>query len=308
MDRLSEMEAFVRVVELGGFTDAARKMNVSKSAVSKHVAALEARLGARLLTRTTRRVSPTEIGLAYFDRACRVLADATEADSMASAMQGAPRGELRISGPLSFGVRHLAPAVAAFLHDYPEVSARVTLDDRFVELVSEGYDVAIRVGALPDSTLMAKKLTDSAMTLIAAPAYLKARGAPRTVEDLAEHDLLHYSNLSSGNVWKLKGPGGAERQVRASGRMTFNNGDALLCAAEQGLGVALSPAFISAPSVKAGRVVEILSEARPEPVGVWAVHPAGRFLQPKLRVFIDFLATRFRGAGPDWETPVPAGA
>ncbi len=300
MDRLSEMEAFVRVVELGGFTDAARKMNVSKSAVSKHVAALEARLGARLLNRTTRRVSPTEIGLAYFDRASRVLADAVEADAMASAMQATPQGELRVSGPLSFGLRHLAPAVADFLHEFPEVSARVTLDDRFVELVSEGYDMAVRVGALPDSSLMAKKLTDSAMMLVAAPAYLQARGAPKSVEALAEHDLLHYSNLSSGNVWKLTGPGGAERQVRATGRLTFNNGDALLCAAEHGLGIALSPAFICAEAVRAGRVVELLPEARPAPVGVWAVHPAGRFLQPKLRVFIDFLAERFRGCGPEW--------
>jgi DNA-binding transcriptional LysR family regulator len=300
MDRLSEMEAFVRVVELGGFTDAARKMNVSKSAVSKHVAALEARLGARLLNRTTRRVSPTEIGLAYFDRASRVLADAMEADAMASAMQATPQGELRVSGPLSFGLRHLAPAVAAFLHEFPEVSARVTLDDRFVELVSEGYDMAVRVGTLPDSSLMAKKLTESAMMLVAAPSYLEARGAPRSVEALAEHDLLHYSNLSSGNVWKLTGPGGAERQVRATGRLTFNNGDALLCAAEHGLGIALSPAFICAEAVRAGRVVEVLPEARAAPVGVWAVHPSGRFLQPKLRVFIDFLAERFKGRGPDW--------
>ena len=300
MDRLSEMEAFVRVVELGGFTDAARKMNVSKSAISKHVAALEARLGARLLNRTTRRVSPTEIGLAYFDRASRVLADAMEADAMAGAMQATPRGELRISGPLSFGVRHLAPAVADFLHAYPDVSARVTFDDRFVELVSEGYDAAIRIGSLPDSSLMAKKLTDSAMTLIASPEYLTRRGAPKSVEALADHDLLHYSNLSSGNLWKLSGPGGAERQIRATGRLTFNNGDALLCAAERGLGIALSPAFISAGSVREGRVVEVLPEARPQPVGVWAVHPAGRFLQPKLRVFIDFLVERFKGSGPDW--------
>ena len=300
MDRLTEMEAFVRVVELGGFTEAAKKMGVSKSAISKHVAALEARLGARLLNRTTRRVNPTEIGLAYYDRASRVLSDAVEADAMASSMQASPKGELRVSGPLSFGVRHLAPAVAAFLNEYPEVSARVTLDDRFVELVAEGYDLAIRVGALPDSSLMAKKLGESAMTLIAAPRYLERRGLPATVDALAEHDLLHYSNLSSGNVWKLRGAHGEEKQLRATGRLTFNNGDALLRAAEDGLGVALSPAFISAEALRAGHVVEILQDARPEPVGVWAVYPSGRFLQPKLRVFIDFLAERFKGAGPDW--------
>ena len=300
MDRLTEMEAFVRVVELGGFTEAAKKMGVSKSAISKHVAALEARLGARLLNRTTRRVNPTEIGLAYYDRASRVLSDAVEADAMASSMQASPKGELRVSGPLSFGVRHLAPAVAAFLNEYPEVSARVTLDDRFVELVAEGYDLAIRVGALPDSSLMAKKLGESAMTLIAAPRYLERRGWPATVDALAEHDLLHYSNLSSGNVWKLRGAHGEEKQLRATGRLTFNNGDALLRAAEDGLGVALSPAFISAEALRAGQVVESRPDARPAAVGVWAVYPSGRFLQPKLRVFIDFLAERFKGAGPDW--------
>ena len=300
MDRLSEMEAFIRVVELGGFTDAAKKMGVSKSAVSKHVAALEARLGARLLNRTTRRVSPTEIGLAYYDRASRVISDALEADAMASSMQATPKGELRVSAPLSFGLRHLGPAVSAFLNEYPEVSARVTLDDRFVELVAEGYDVAIRVGALPDSSLMAKKLGESAMLLIASPRYLARRGAPQTVEDLAAHELLHYSNLSSGNVWKLSGPHGEERQVRAMGRLTLNNGDALLRAAEDGLGVVLSPAFICADALRAGRVVEVVPKARPAPVGIWAVYPSGRFLQPKLRAFIDFLAERFRGSGPEW--------
>ena len=300
MDRLTEMEAFIRVVELGGFTDAARKMGVSKSAISKHVAALEARLGARLLNRTTRRVSPTEIGLAYYDRASRVISDATEADAMASSMQATPKGELRVSGPLSFGTRHLAPAVAAFLNEFPEVSARVTLDDRFVELVAEGFDLAIRIGALPDSSLMAKKLGESAMLLIASPDYLGRMGTPQTVEDLAEHDLLHYSNLSSGNVWKLSGAHGDERQVRATGRLTLNNGDALLRAAEDGLGIVLSPAFICADALRAERVREVVPKARPAPVGIWAVYPSGRFLQPKLRVFIDFLAERFKGLGPDW--------
>ena len=300
MDRLTEMEAFIRVVELGGFTDAARKMGVSKSAVSKHVAALEARLGARLLNRTTRRVSPTEIGLAYYDRATRVISDAVEADAMASSMQATPKGELRVSGPLSFGVRHLAPAVGAFLTEYPEVSARVSLDDRFVELVAEGYDLAIRIGALPDSSLMAKKLAESAMLLIASPDYLARNGAPETVEALADHQLLHYSNLSSGNAWKLRGPNGEERQVRATGRLTLNNGDALLSAAEEGLGVVLSPAFICSEALRAGRAVEVCPRCRPEPIGIWAVYPSGRFLQPKLRVFIDFLSERFRGMGPDW--------
>lgn len=300
MDRLSEMEAFVQVVDLGGFTDAAKKLGLSKSAVSKHVSALEARLGARLLNRTTRRVSPTEIGLAYYDRAARVLSEAAEADAMAALMQGAPRGELRISAPLSFGNRHLAPAVAAFLNAYPEVSARVELDDRFVELVAEGFDLAIRIGALPDSSLKARKLTETHLFLVASPAYLARRGAPRTLEELAGHNLLHYSNLASGSGWRLRGAAGEERTVRAVGRLTVNNGDALLRAAADGLGVAMTPAFIGADALRGGEVVEVLPEARPDPLGIWAIYPAGRFPQPKLRVFIDFLVERFRGAGPAW--------
>lgn len=300
MDRLAEMEAFVRVVDLGGFTDAARKLGVSKSAVSKHVSALEARLGARLLNRTTRRVSPTEIGLAYYDRVARVLSDAAEADAMAASMQGAPRGELRLSAPLSFGLMHLAPALSDFLSAFPEVSARMSLDDRFVELVAEGFDMAVRVGTLPDSSLMAKKLAETELQLVAAPGYLAARGVPRSVDDLASHDLLHYAHLASGAAWRLRGPHGEERQVRAVGRLTVNNGDALLQAAAQGLGIALSPAFISAPALAAGAVVEVLPEARPEPLGIWAIHPAGRFPQPKLRVFVDFLVDRFRGVGGLW--------
>ncbi len=300
MDRLTEMEAFVRVVDLGGFTDAATKLGVSKSAVSKHVSALEARLGARLLNRTTRRVSPTEIGLAYYDRASRVLAEAAEADAMAASMQGAPRGELRISAPLSFGLRHLAPAVSEFLNAYPEVSARVSLDDRFVELVAEGFDMAVRIGVLPDSSLMARKLAETAMVLVASPDYVARRGAPRSAEEVAEHDLLHYANLASGAVWRLRGQNGEERLVRVQGRLTVNNGDALLTAALDGLGIALSPAFIAAPALREGRVVEVAATARPAPLGIWAVYPSGRFPQPKLRVFIDFLTEKFRAAGPDW--------
>jgi DNA-binding transcriptional LysR family regulator len=290
MDRLTEIEAFVRVVDLGGFTDAARKMGVSKSAVSKHVAALEDRLGARLLNRTTRRVNPTEIGLAYYDRAIRVLSEATEADEMVTAMQETPRGELRISAPTSFGIRSLAPAVADFLRKYEDISVHMVFDDRFVELVAEGYDLAIRIGDLPDSSLRARKLADTQVKLVASPAYLEAHGEPVTLAELSEHNLLHYSNLSSGNFWRLVSPSGLERQVRAVGRLTVNNGDALLSASEMGLGIAFLPDFIIDASLAEGRLVEIMDHARRPPLGIFAVYPQGRYTQPKLRAFIDFLA------------------
>lgn len=294
MDRLSEMEAFVRVVDLGGFTEAARKIGLSKSAVSKHVASLEERLGARLLNRTTRRVSPTEIGLAFYDRAIRVLAEAAEADAMVSSMQDAPRGELRVSAPVSFGIRTLSPAVAGFLKEYPDISVHMVLDDRFVELVAEGFDLAIRIGELPDSSLRARKLTDAQLHLVASPEYLDARGAPEGVQALADHNLLHYSNLSSGNYWRLNGSNGSERHVRAVGRLTINNGDALRQAAVDGLGVAFLPDFILGDALETGELVEILPESRRAPLGVYAVYPQGRFPQPKLRAFIDYLVEAFR--------------
>lgn len=289
MDRLSEMEAFVRVVDLGGFTDAARKMGLSKSAVSKHVASLEDRLGARLLNRTTRRVSPTEIGLAFYDRAIRVLAEAEEADAMVSTMQDTPRGELRISAPFSFGIRALAPAISDFLKKYPDISVHMVLDDRFVELVAEGFDLAIRIGDLPDSSMRARKLADAQALVVASPAYLEANGTPTSVQDLASHNLLHYSNLSSGNVWRLSGPGGQERQVRAVGRLTINNGDALRQAALDGLGIAFLPDFIVDDAITTGQLVELVPESRRPPLGVYAVYPQGRFPQPKLRAFIDHM-------------------
>ena len=294
------MEAFTRVVELGGFTEAARKLGVSKSAISKHVAALETRLGARLLNRTTRRVSPTEIGLAYYDKAQAVLSAVGEADEMASAMQDAPTGELKITAPLSFGLRYVAPALASFLAEYQGVSARLEFEDRRVELVSGGFDLAIRIGELPDSSLKARKLAETDLNLVASPAYLKRRGTPKTLEDLSDHELLHYSILSSGNFWRLNAPNGDERAVRVGGRLSVNNGDALAQAARDGIGISLSPNFICADDLKSGALIEVMAERRPKPIGIYAVYPSGRFPQPKLRVFIDHLAEVLKGRGPQW--------
>lgn len=299
MDRLSEMEAFVCVVDQGGFTDAARKLGMSKSAISKHVSALETRLGARLLNRTTRRVSPTEIGLAYYDRASMVLSGAAEADEMVNAMQSAPRGALRVSVPVSFGISQVSGLVGEFLLDYPEISLNLVLDDRFVELVAEGFDMAIRIGRLSDSSLRARKLGESRVVIVAAPSYLETHGTPDRLEDLGNHMLLHYSNLSTGNFWSLRGRNGEERQIRVGGRLTANNGESLRKAAESGLGIALLPTFILGDAIKRGDLVELLPGSDAENLGIYAVYPPGRYIQPKLRAFIDFLADRFRGTGPD---------
>lgn len=299
MDRLTEMEAFVHVVDHGGFTDAARKMGLSKSAVSKHVSALEARLAVRLLNRTTRRVSPTEVGLAYYDRARSVLTEAAEADSMVTAMQSTPKGSLRLSAPINFGVRQVSPAVAAFLRAYPQVDINMALDDRYVELLAEGFDLAIRIGTLADSSLKAKKLAEARSVIVASPAYVAEAGAPRSIDDLNEHRLLHYSQLSTGNFWRLHTASGEERQVRVGGQLTVNNGEALMKAAEAGLGIAQVPSFMLADALTTGRLVELLPDRARETLGIHAVYPQGRFPQPKLRAFIDFLGEHFRGVGPD---------
>ena len=241
MDRLSEMEAFVNVVDHGGFTGAANRLGVSKSAISKNVAALENRLGARLLNRTTRRVSPTEIGLNYYDRAKKVLGDASAADEMVTAMQSTPRGELKISMPVSFGQRYMTHAISRFLSQHPDVSIDTRLNDSFVDLIADGYDLAVRIGALPDSSLRARKIAETSPMIVASPIYLKEHGTPRTIDDLSGHMLLHYSVLASGNYWKLISKSGEERLIRSGGRLTANNGDVLKDAAVNGLGISALP-------------------------------------------------------------------
>ena len=285
MDRLTEMEAFATVVDQGGFTDAAKKMGISKSAVSKHVSSLEARLGARLLNRTTRRVSPTEIGLAYYDRARRVLNDAGEADALVTSMQSAPSGLLRISVATDFGVNHLSPALSGFLEEFPDITVNMVLNNRYVELISEGFDMAVRIGELEDSS----------------PGYFEKYGRPEKIDDLNDHKLLHYSNQSSGNMWKLTSPSGEKRQVRTAGWLSVNDGQSLLNAAVSGLGIAYLPSFLYADAMEKGLVEDAIPDLPLETQGIYAVYPPGRFTQPKVRAFIDFLVHAFADKGPiDW--------
>ncbi len=299
MDRLTEMEAFATVVDQGGFTDAARKMGISKSAVSKHVSSLEARLGARLLNRTTRRVSPTEIGLAYYDRARRVLNDAGEADALVTSMQSAPSGLLRISVATDFGVNHLSPILGEFLQEFPDITVNMVLNNRYAELISEGFDMAIRVGDLDDSTLRARKLSETSKRMVGSPEYFEKYGHPEKIDDLNDHQLLHYSNQSNGAVWKIKAPSGELRQVRTAGWLSVNDGQSLLNAAVSGLGIAYLPNYLYADAMRDGLVEEAIPKLPTETQGIYAVYPPGRFTQPKVRAFIDFLAHAFADKGPD---------
>ena len=299
MDRLTEMKAFITVVDQGGFTDAARRMGVSKSAVSKSVSALEERLGVRLLDRTTRRVNPTEIGLAYYDRARRVVSDAGEADALVSAMQSDPSGLLRISAATDFGVTHLSPILGTFLEAYPDITISMVLDNRYVELISEGFDMAVRIGDLENSTLRARKLCQTTRRMVASPAYLDKHGRPERIDDLNAHRLLHHGPDAGCAVWKLTAPSGEPRQVRTAGGLSINDGRSLLNAAISGVGIACLPSFLTADAMAEGRVEDVLPDLPVETLCIHAVYPPGRFIQPKVRAFIDFLADRFGGADPE---------
>ncbi len=299
MDRLTEMEAFAMVVDQGGFTDAAKKMGMSKSAISKHVSSLEARLGARLLNRTTRRVSPTEIGLAYYDRARRVLNDAGEADALVSSMQSEPSGILRVSVATDFGVNHLSPILGDFMSEFPDITVNMALNNRYVEMISEGFDMAVRIGELEDSTLRARKITETSKRMIASPEYFAKYGRPEKIDDLNDHRLLHYSNQANSAVWKITAPSGEKRHIRTAGSLTVNDGQSLLNACIGGLGIAYLPSFLYADALKSGLVEEAIPDLPVEKQGIYAVYPPGRFTQPKVRAFIDFLVHQLADKGPD---------
>ncbi|RUQ68177.1 LysR family transcriptional regulator [Azospirillum doebereinerae] len=299
MDRLDDMLAFIKVVDTKSFTAAADRLNLSKSVVSRRIGELENRLGARLLNRTTRKLSLTEVGQAYYERCTRILADLEEAEQAVADLHAAPRGRLRVNAPVSFGVMHLAPAVAEFLERYPSIEIDMDLNDRYVDLVDEGYDLAIRIGRLRDSSLIARRLAPARTVLCASPAYLLAHGTPRTPEDLANHRCLIYTNLPTPDVWPFQ-VGGETRNVRVSGPLRGNNGDLLREAAIAGIGIVLSPTFLCGDALASGRLLSFLAEHVPSEASVNAVYPQNRHLSPKVRVFVDFLVERF-GPRPYWD-------
>ncbi len=301
MNRFAEMRTFIAVVDKGGFTGAANALSISKSAISKHITALEGRLGARLLDRTTRRVSPTEIGLTYYEKAKEVVAAATDADDMVKAMQSSPRGKLKISAPVSFGIQFGSNAIADFLLKYEDVTVDLVLDDRFVDIIQEGYDISLRIGELADSSLKARKIAETTPIIVASPKYLEKHGTPETIDDLTDHKLLQYSIANSGTYWRIFSRSGEERQIRAVGRINANNGDVLMQACIDGLGIAYLPTFFLGDRLKTGSLRPIL-EDHPQPaLGIHLVYPSGLYTQPKTRAFIDFMVDRFKGYGSmDW--------
>ena len=301
MDRFATLTAFVQTVESGGFTQAARRLGQSKSMISRQVAQLEAELGARLLQRTTRKLTPTEAGQTYFLRAQRILADLAEASAEIGQLQAMPRGKLRISAPMSFGVLHLTPALPAFLQDCPELEVDLSLSDRFVDLVEEGFDVAVRIGRLADSSLIARRITPIRRVVCASPAYLGRCGAPKQPADLTTHACLSHLDMAAAE-WRFRAPDGGTQIVKVTSRFRAGNGEALRTMALAGMGLVYLPTFFVGADLRAGTLVSVLDEHVPEDSALYGAYPNGRHLSAKVRVFMDFLQRTF-GPVPPWDRP-----
>ncbi|MDH7796887.1 MULTISPECIES: LysR family transcriptional regulator [unclassified Beijerinckia] len=293
MDYLTSLRCFVAVAESGSFTTASEQLAMSRAMASKHVMDLEAHLGLRLLNRTTRSVSLTDAGGSYFERGKDILAALEEAEREVTSQAAEPVGRLRISAPLSFGITHVSPLVAAFAKANPRIAIDLTLNDRFVDLVDEGFDVAIRIGRLTDSSMIARRLAVTRSMICASPDYLARRGRPLVPADLLDHECLHYAYASGGNVWSFQGPQGEETR-RVPGRIACNNGDALGRLAAAGAGIAIGPDFIMAPLVASGAVEEILHDYAQSELGIYIVHPSQRHMPLKLRAFIDFMVANMK--------------
>jgi DNA-binding transcriptional LysR family regulator len=299
MDKLEAMNAFVKVVAHGSYAEAGRVLGLTRSAVSKAVMELEHLLGARLLDRSTRRVSPTEAGLAYYESCLDVLARVEETERQVSRLHDEPRGVLKVNAPMSFGALYLGPAVADFMAQYPELRIELTLTDRFIDPIEEGVDVTIRIARLADSSLIARKLAPSRMAMVAAPSYLGVHGAPESPKDLARHRCLNYGSTTTLQRWQLLS-GGETISIEINSTMCSNNGDVLRAAAVCGQGVALLPTFLVGQDIAAGRLRVLLADHPAPESGIYALYAANRFLAAKVRVFIDFLVTRL-GPSPQWD-------
>ncbi|MFM0435568.1 LysR family transcriptional regulator [Paraburkholderia strydomiana] len=292
MDKFVSMEIFVAVVEAGSLTAAAERFEISSAMVGKHIRSLEARLGTRLLTRTTRRQSLTEIGRQYYEQCRRILADVKDAESLAESMAAAPRGVLKVTVPLTYGVEIFSPAMTDYLSEWPEVTLELDLSNRMTDLVEEGFDAAVRIGQLQDSSFVARPLKPYRMRACASPAYLARAGIPRTPADLADHECLGFLHWGREGAWRLGGESAAENSLRA-GRFRANNGQALKVAALRGFGLVLQPEALLAREIASGELVSVLEEHLPEGAPVHLVYPRDRRATPKLTSFIDFVIERF---------------
>lgn len=300
MDRLECDRVLVAVLDVGSFAGAAQRLGISSGQASKLVARLEAELGVQLIKRTTRALAPTELGKAYAERVRQLLEELDALDAAVRSASGAPAGRLRLTAPMSFGTTQLTPVLLEFARAFPGIRLDVNFSDRIVQLVDEGFDAAIRIGRPDDSSLIARRLCDVRIVLVASPGYLAARGEPVRPADLADHDCIIDGNFAEPLHWRFRAPAGGSDTVTVAGRLQFSNGDACLSAAVAGLGIAHVPSFIAGAALQAGRVRPLLRDLEEAPLGLFVLYPPGRHLARKVRALVDFLVERYRGA-PAWD-------
>ena len=299
MDRFAAMQAFARVVETGSFVRAAERMEISTSSLSRLVADLEAHLHARLLNRTTRKLSLTETGQAFYERCVQLLADLDEAEALASRAAAQAHGTIRLTCPHSLAAHPIAPAIARFVARHPAVKFDVSVADRVIDLVEEGFDLAIRVGAVRSELLVARKLGATELVPCAAPGYLQQHGAPKAPAELAQHQVMTYAYSATPRLWPLRAANGAVHEVRVQGPLHANSGELAIGAAIAGLGIAFEPEFMVAAALADGRLTRVLPGWHGPPLDIWAVYPSRRHLSAKVRLFVAHMADAFaagRGA------------
>src|SRR6266403_1029101 len=285
MDRLREMELFVRVVETGSFSAAARDLNIGQPAISKTIAGLEERLGVRLLVRSTRRLSPTEAGIAFYERALRAITEANEAEAAAQGAGAGLEGRLRICSPVTFARLHLVPKLGTFLDAHPKLRLELVMDDRIIDLVAENIDAGLHLGVLRDSALIARKLAQADRLVVASPAYFERRGVPRTPADLLEHDGVIYGQSSGGEEWLFR-RGTSETSVHLRTRLTLSAAEGVREAVLAGQGFAISSRWMFAPELATGEVVPVLEEWSLPPMDLWVIYPSGGLTSAKARAFV----------------------
>ena len=293
MDKFLEMRSFASVIEMGSFVRAADSLDMSVAAVSRYVSGLEARLGVRLMQRTTRKLSLTEEGEVFYARCKDVLAGLVEAEAEITLRTGQAVGQIKINAPVSFGILHMASLWGVFISQQPKISLDITLSDRVVDLVEESIDVAIRIGRLPSSTMISRKLATTRMVLCASPTYLRRAGKPKNLADLAEHAVLAFSYWSDGDEWQFEGPQGME-SVKVKPRMHANSGDTCRGGALEHQGIILQPTFLVGKDLQSKALVEVLPQYRSIELGIYAVYSSRKHISPKIRLLIDFLVDWFK--------------
>ena len=305
MDKFADLEALTAVVDAGTFSAAGERLGVAKSVVSRRISQLEQRLGSKLLHRTTRRLALTDAGRNFYQRAVQILADLDDAEQSVTEETFELRGSLKLAAPLTFGLMHMSEAIADFLKMHPAIELNLDLNDRNINLVEEGFDMAVRIGKLEDSTLVSKRLGTSRHTTCASQSYIDTHGEPRHPGELQQHIGLQYSNIAYKQQWRYESPEGKIIHARPQIRIRANNGEWLAAAASAGLGITTGPTFILGKYIKDGDLVPVLNDYQRPSVGIYAVYPPGRLIPRRIQVFSDFLAGRY-GDHPYWDNGLRA--